>query len=383
MTDDLLTSDRLDLRQEAGYAVVSVRNSRFRFWLAAFSTTLLGTLILAWDLWRGFQMFGQDFSQISAGAFGLMLALAIATWQKLNLSRKNACRLVVTEDLITIDRMGLLGKVHQPIASSSIDAVTVEPDTFSRPFDDYPYRRKNHHVRLRHAGEDIRLFKGLTHAEALTIAAAVLPGTSCPRLVDHATTPHVPALSNVVSLETNGTERAPGESNPYIQWSEGANGTVIGLRPHFDRSALVLCVLLSVNMAILVTSSIGLGLGAAHMVFLTLVATLLSGIFLRFGNEAFRRETITLSEDTMRHGVKKLTGVLVRTFQTACISNVSITATTDKVFVDSDFENRSIFQVCFDYGQTTRTVGCRMTYAEAKTLKELLTNTLNERRQAA
>ncbi|WP_269582066.1 hypothetical protein [Roseibium sp. Sym1] len=385
MTDELLTSDHLELRQAAGFAVVSIRNTRFWVWLSAFCANLLVSVCLAWEIWQGFTLTGSNYSQIVAGALGIAAVLQTITWQRLSLSYRNACRVVVTKDFITIERIGPFGRTHQPLTSSAIDAVWLEPDTFSRPFHGYPYRRKNHHVCLRHAGEDLRLFRGLSHAEALTVAAAVLPGTSCLKLEDHATTPKVPALGNVIAIENNNVPSISAESRQYIHIARVSKGTVIALRPHFDLSFLALVLLVSVNVAILTTSFIrpDLDLDLAHMVFLSLMAALLVSIYLRFGFDAFRREIVTLSDDTIQHQTQKLLGQSSRRYQTACIRNVSITTTRDKVFVDTDFENKTIFQVCFDYGQTTRTVGYRMTYAEANYLRDVLTKSIKERRLAA
>lgn len=382
-TFEALASERLVLRHESNFASVAIRNNKRRLWLVFFVASAIALVGLAWGLWQNSNPIGS--SVIFLFSVGLVFSLfgAIFFWQKFQTDMKNAKKIVVTNDLITIESLGIFRSRHQTLASAAIESVKVVPDAFSRPFRKYPYRRRNHHLCLQHAGEDIHIFSGLSHMEAKAIAATILPGTNCLQLDVYATTPGVPRHPNVVQLHEQDAPPATPANNAHVSVSRNDEMTNIKLRPHLVWSHVMSFVL----VAFWGIASFDRFAKAAPDAEQMLLNAIMLGISVLLLGRIFfnmsRKETVSISAEFVDHRISSPFREQCFRYRTADIGRFEITDTYDKVFVDSDFERKTIFKVCFDYGQTARTIGFGMPYSEANYICDIMSNDLKERRRAA
>jgi len=291
-------------------------------------------------------------------------------------------KITITRDLFSIERFSIFGSGDRTLSPAAIESVSVVPDAFSRPFHGFPYRRKKHHVCLRYAGSNLALFKRLQHAEALTVAASIMHATKGLQLEDHATTPDVPANSNVFPLNDQSHDLEPNDLNRRVIIKDNEGTTSITLRPHLDirRLSLLLIVII-----FLVSKIISDNWGEDRIETYFYLASLLvfTLILPNFILNCFRREKIMISNGVVEDEILRGFLTAKHRYALARIQSIAVTETQDTIFNTADFERENIFCVSFDYGQTTREFGVRMSYREAQRLAEALSARLEARKEAA
>jgi hypothetical protein len=199
---------------------------------------------------------------------------------------------------------------------------------------------------------------------------------------DHSTTPNVTRLNDLSQpCEEEGNHASLADSR-YLCVAQSEGRTDIVLRRRFPRFRLPALLVAAIWGPILIYHLLHTAADASHAM-PSLLLGLLFIMLIQFFADWLRKETVSISVENVEHRIFRPIGTKTYLYRAENIRDLEISNETEKVFVESDFERKPIFNVCFDYGQNTRHIGCRMTYVEAKFLANILSKQLTERRQAA
>lgn len=383
-----LASDRLKFTHGKNYTTIEELPVKLRAIPRRITSTavLTGTFVYCTlTLWE-YPRIPNSFSEwVVAVLWVWITILTMLSWLTLLRTMFLRDKLTLTKSLLTFERTGMFRTKTLHFDPIAIEALQVVPKYFSRPFAGFPYRSTHSKLRLKHAGEERDLFLGLDHGAVLSVAASCLPYTNGLQLEDFRTTPGAEATNNhVYELNSPEKKKSPSLESNHLRYTLEESQVQWVLKPRFNRgggrSDLVFFLLCG---ALLFSRQASQEAELLQYVLVVALVLQTPTFFWQLFSELLRKELVLISGKTLEHQIKLPFRLETRFYSLKNVSKPAVTYTGQKYLDESDFKEKSVFSVAFDYGQNIRELGYQMTYAEAKHLADTLSEHLQKWRQAA